>query len=106
MWFYDELSFYNNINNSLRLPLRRINDYLLFSLQSQAMKIVKTVGQAFEVCHKISLQKNPKMDHGDDCSETPCDTSEQDKFSEVISQDDEDEFESIPRKGKSEKNLF
>lgn len=63
------------------------------------MKIVKTVGQAFEVCHKLSLQKNPAMldNGGDDCSETPCDTSEQDRFSEVISQMDEDEF--IPRKG-------
>lgn len=68
--------------------------------QSQAMKIVKTVGQAFEVCHKIS-HKSPQLDNnnGDDCSETPCDTSEQDRFSEVISQGDEDEFETIPRKG-------
>lgn len=63
------------------------------------MKIVKTVGQAFEMCHKLSLQKTPQLDNGDDCSETPCDTSEQDRFSEIISQGDEDEFENIPRKG-------
>ena len=44
-------------------------------LQSDAMQIVKTIGQAFEVCHQIQLQQQKSKSNMNSTDVSPCRTT-------------------------------